>query len=141
MYFSTCSKKKSPLFYVITYTCLYSCRGTRKEVITIDFQVTYDPNVITGVHNANVRLVYDNCKTEERYVRASNVASAIKLVSFDSHVKRPRLSYVALSIISIQLLTLRSATGAPTVKTRGTRTFTKHEWPVVTEALRIAEIN
>lgn len=58
-----------------TNNCPNSCRGARKDVGTIDLQVTYDANVITAVRKANVRLVHDNRKTEGRFLRASHVAS------------------------------------------------------------------
>lgn len=41
---------------------------------TIDLQVTYEANVLTADRKANVRLVYDNRKTEVWFVQSSHGA-------------------------------------------------------------------
>lgn len=59
----------------------FNCRRAQKGVGTIDLQVTYMYvakviTVCTAVCKTNVRLFHANCKTEVRYVRESQVASA-----------------------------------------------------------------
>lgn len=58
------------------------------------------------------------------------VATHLKIVSQDWHVKRPFVLRCAFN----PSVMLRSATGAMTGKTRSTCTITKHIRPVVTEA-------
>lgn len=53
----------------------FNCRRAQKGVGTIDLQVTY-MYVAKVICKTNVRLFHANCKTEVRYVRESQVASA-----------------------------------------------------------------
>lgn len=84
-------------------------------------------------------LVHNNCKTEVRCLRASHVACTNSSLNVTPATRTWNLclSYDALSITSTRLLTLRSATGTTTGKTRSTRTITKHVRSVVTGALAL----
>lgn len=56
--FSTYPKKTKILYQLLS--C--SCRGSGKDVGTIDLQVTYNANDITAVCKARVRLLHNNRK-------------------------------------------------------------------------------
>lgn len=118
--------------------CPCSCRRAHKDVATIELQVTYDTSVITAVRKANARLVHDNRKTEARFLRILHVASGNPFFKeictwlLRLACQNVRLSCVALTIFSIQFLTLRLATVATIGKTCNTRTITKHIRQVVT---------
>lgn len=45
-----------------TNNCPCSYGEAQEDVDTTDLQVIYDANVITAVHKADVRLLFDNCK-------------------------------------------------------------------------------
>lgn len=118
--------------------CPCSCRRAQKYVATIELQVTYDTSVITAVRKANARLVHDNRKTEARFLRILHVASGNPFFKeictwlLRLACQNVRLSCVALTVFSIQFLTLRLATVATIGKTCNTRTITKHIRQVVT---------
>lgn len=94
IYFSTFSKTKCSLLHVKTNNCPCSCREARREVGTIDLQVTYDTDHITTLRKANVLLFHDNRNTQVRSLRASHVASGnpspYKIVgdTYDWHANR-----------------------------------------------------
>lgn len=133
---------KEKMFFIYVKTMIHvtvraAVLRQKKNVGTIDLQVTHDANVITPVRKVNVRLVHNNCKTEVRCLWASHVASANSSLNLTPTTRTSMSVGLTLHSQSLQysFLALRSATGATTGKTRSTRTITKHVRPVVTEAL------
>lgn len=80
-------KKKSLFFNGDSNNCPWNCRKAKKNVSTIDLQATYESNVNTADCKANQRLLNDNHKTQERFERASHVATGN--LSTNSTVRTP----------------------------------------------------
>lgn len=63
------------IFNTKTNNCPYNCCEAKKDIGTIDLQVTYDQHVITATPKAIVRLVHNNSQMEAQFLRALHVAS------------------------------------------------------------------
>lgn len=66
MFFSVCENYNN---------CTCSCRESKKDIGSIDLQMTYDAYVISAVCKTNTCLAHNYCKTEVRCLRASHVAN------------------------------------------------------------------
>lgn len=107
------------IFNTKTNNCPYSCCEAKKDIGTIDLQVTYDQHVITATPKANVRLVHNNSQMEAQFLRALHVASCNPSQNCIPGLARQTSICLTLCSQSLSIM-LRSAIGAMTGKTRST---------------------